>query len=154
MVICLIIKYKLPPTDISLTNYFYEFCPTEANAGSALIYMYIYIYYIYIHIYIYIYTYILYIYTYIYIYIYIYVYIYICIYIYIYIYIKNYLQDKTRNNLNIYKSFELESKYIEISNPKKINITIMRLIKLIIHIWMLMKSIMINLMSFLINYLK
>ena len=37
-------KDKLPPTGISLTNYYYEFCPTEANAGGALIYIYIYIY--------------------------------------------------------------------------------------------------------------
>ena len=32
------LKDKLLPTDISLTNYSYEFYPTEANAGGSLIY--------------------------------------------------------------------------------------------------------------------
>ena len=35
------------------------------------------------------------------------------------IYIKNHLSTKTRNDLNIYKSFELESKFIEICNHKE-----------------------------------
>ena len=69
-------KNKLPPIDISIPNYSYEFCPTEANAGSTLIY------------------------------------------------IRNHLSYKTRNDLKIYKSFELESTFIEICNPKKINIII------------------------------
>ena len=34
-----ITKNKLPPVDISIPNYSYEFCPTEANAGSTLIYI-------------------------------------------------------------------------------------------------------------------
>ena len=66
-----IIKNKLPPIDISIPNYSYEFCPTEAIAGGTLIY------------------------------------------------IQNHQTYKTRNNLNIYKSFELESTFIEICNSKK-----------------------------------
>ena len=69
-------KKKLPPTDTSIPNYSYEFCPREANAGGTLIY------------------------------------------------IKNHLSYKTRNDLQIYKSFELESTIIEIYNPKKTNIII------------------------------
>ena len=46
------------------------------------------------------------------------------------IYIRNNLSYKTRNDLKIYKSFELESTFIKICNPKKTN------------------------MSFLTNYLK
>ena len=38
------------------------------------------------------------------------------------IYISNHLPHKTRNDLKIYKSFELESTFIEIFNPKKTNI--------------------------------
>ena len=71
-----IIKNKLPPTDISVPNYSYEFCPTEANAGGTLIY------------------------------------------------IRNDLSHKTRIDLKIYISFELESEFIEIYNPKKTNIII------------------------------
>ena len=37
-----LIKRKLPPTYVILTNYNYEFCPTEANAGGNLIYTKIY----------------------------------------------------------------------------------------------------------------
>ena len=33
----IITKNKLPPIDISIPNYSYEFCPTEANAGRTLI---------------------------------------------------------------------------------------------------------------------
>ena len=33
-----ITKNKLPPVDISIPNYSYEFCPMEANAGDTLIY--------------------------------------------------------------------------------------------------------------------
>ena len=40
------------------------------------------------------------------------------------IYIGNHLSYKTRIYLKIYKSFELESTFIEICNPKKTNITI------------------------------
>ena len=40
------------------------------------------------------------------------------------IYIRNHLSYKTRNDLKIYISFELESTSIEIWNPKKINIII------------------------------
>ena len=40
------------------------------------------------------------------------------------IYISNHLPYKTRNDLKIYKSFELESTVIEIFNPKKTNIII------------------------------
>ena len=32
------IKNELAPIDISIPNYIYEFCPTEANPGGALIY--------------------------------------------------------------------------------------------------------------------
>ena len=32
-------KNKLPPIDISIPNYNYEFCPMEANAGGNLIYI-------------------------------------------------------------------------------------------------------------------
>ena len=71
-----ITKNKLPPIDISIPNYSYNFCPMEANAGGTLIY------------------------------------------------IRNHLSYKTRNDLKIYKSFELESTFIEICNPKKINIII------------------------------
>ena len=35
-----------------------------------------------------------------------------------------YLSFKTRNDLMIYKSFEIESACIEICNPKKVNIII------------------------------
>ena len=38
------------------------------------------------------------------------------------IYIRNHLSYKTKNDLKIYKSFELESTFIEICNPKKTNI--------------------------------
>ena len=34
-----ITENKLPPIDISIPNYSYEFCPTEANAGGTLIYI-------------------------------------------------------------------------------------------------------------------
>ena len=34
-----IVKNKLPTNDISLQNYSYEFSPTEASAGSMLIYV-------------------------------------------------------------------------------------------------------------------
>ena len=40
------------------------------------------------------------------------------------IYIRNHLSYKTRNDLKIYKSFELESTFIEIFNTKKTNIII------------------------------
>ena len=40
------------------------------------------------------------------------------------IYIRNCLWNKTRNDLKIYKSFELGSTFMEICNPKKTNITI------------------------------
>ena len=40
------------------------------------------------------------------------------------IYIRNRLLYKTRNELKIYKSFELESTLIEICNPTKTNIII------------------------------
>ena len=33
------IKDKLPPTDVSLTNYSYAFCKTEANADCTLIHI-------------------------------------------------------------------------------------------------------------------
>ena len=39
-------------------------------------------------------------------------------------YISNHLSYRTRNDLNIYKSFELESTFIEICNHKKTNIVI------------------------------
>ena len=32
-------KEKLPLTDITLTNYSYEFCPREANTSGILIYV-------------------------------------------------------------------------------------------------------------------
>ena len=38
--------------------------------------------------------------------------------------IRNHLSHKTRNDLKIYNSFELESTFIEICNPKKTNIII------------------------------
>ena len=38
--------------------------------------------------------------------------------------IRNHLSYKTRNDLKIYKSFELESTFIEICNPMKMNIII------------------------------
>ena len=38
--------------------------------------------------------------------------------------IRNHLSDKTRNDLNIYKSAELESTFIEIINHKKSNILV------------------------------
>ena len=69
-------KNKLPPIDISIPNYTYEFCTTEANADGTLIY------------------------------------------------IRNHLSYKTRNDLKIYKSLQLESTFIEICNPKKTNIII------------------------------
>ena len=34
-----ITKNKLPPIDISIPNYSYEFCPTEPSAGGTLIYI-------------------------------------------------------------------------------------------------------------------
>ena len=71
-----ITKNKLPPIDISIPSYSYEFCPTESNAGVTLIYM------------------------------------------------RNHLPYKTRNDLKVYKSFELESTFTEICNPKKTNIII------------------------------
>ena len=71
-----ITKNKVPPIDISVPNYSYEFCPTEANASGTLIY------------------------------------------------IRNHQSYETRNDLKIYKSFELESTFIEICNPKKTNIII------------------------------
>ena len=40
------------------------------------------------------------------------------------IYIRNHLSHKIRNDLKIYKYFELESTFIEISNSKKTNIII------------------------------
>ena len=40
------------------------------------------------------------------------------------IYIRNHLSYKTRNDLKIYKSFELESTFVEICNPKKTNIIV------------------------------
>ena len=67
-----VISNKLPPIDISIPNYSYEFCPMKANVGDKLIY----------------------------------------------------LSFKTRNDLMIYKSFEIESACIEIFNPKKVNIII------------------------------
>ena len=71
-----ITKNELPSIDISIPNYIYKFCPTEANAGDTLIY------------------------------------------------IRDHSSYKTRNDLKIYKSFELESTFIEIFNPKKTNIII------------------------------
>ena len=69
-----ITKNKLPSIDISIRNYSYLFCPTEADTGGTLIYL------------------------------------------------RNHLSYKTRNDLKIYKTFELESTFIEICNPKKTNI--------------------------------
>ena len=40
------------------------------------------------------------------------------------LYIANNLSYKTRNNLNIYKTLELESTFVEIINPKKSNIIV------------------------------
>ena len=40
------------------------------------------------------------------------------------IYIRNHLSYKTRNDLKLYESFELESTFIEICNPQKTNIVI------------------------------
>ena len=71
-----ITKNKFPPIDVSIANYSYEFCPTEANAGGTLIY------------------------------------------------IRNHRSYKTRNDLKIYKSFELESAFIQICNTNKANIII------------------------------
>ena len=71
-----VISNKLPPSDISIPNYSYEFCPMKANVGDKLIY------------------------------------------------VRNHLSFKTRNDLMIYKSFEIESACIEICNPKKVNIII------------------------------
>ena len=34
-----ITQNKLPPIDISIPDYSYEFCPTEANAGGTFIYI-------------------------------------------------------------------------------------------------------------------
>ena len=65
---------KFPPINISIPNYFYEFCPEKANAGDTLIFT------------------------------------------------RNHLSYKTRNDLESYKSCELESLFIEIFNPKKTNI--------------------------------
>ena len=44
-------------------------------------------------------------------------------------YIMNYLSYKTKNDVEIYKPFELESTVIEICNPKKTNIIIGRINK-------------------------
>ena len=70
------------------------------------------------------------------------------------IYIRNQLSYKTRNNLKIYISFELESTFIEICNPKKTNIIIGCIYK---HPYMNIKEFNDNylteLMSFLTNYL-
>ena len=41
-----------------------------------------------------------------------------------FIYIRNHLLHKNSNDLKIYKSFELESTFIEICNPKKTNIIV------------------------------
>ena len=71
-----ITKIKVPPIDISIPNYSYKLCPTEANHDGTLIY------------------------------------------------IRNHLSYKTRDDLKIYKSFELESSFIKICNPKKTNIII------------------------------
>ena len=40
------------------------------------------------------------------------------------LYIANHLSYKTRNDLNIYKKFELESTFVEIINPKRSNIIV------------------------------
>ena len=40
------------------------------------------------------------------------------------IYIRNHLSCEARNDIKIYKSFELESRFIEICNPEKTNIII------------------------------
>ena len=40
------------------------------------------------------------------------------------LYISNHLSYKPRNDLCIYKSTELESTFIEILNPKKINVIV------------------------------
>ena len=32
-------KKKFPVTDINLTNYSYEYCPTESSAGGTLLYI-------------------------------------------------------------------------------------------------------------------
>ena len=40
------------------------------------------------------------------------------------IYIRNHLSYKTRNDLKIYKSFVLESTFIQICNPTKMSIII------------------------------
>ena len=40
------------------------------------------------------------------------------------LYIANHLSYKTRNDLNIYKKFELQSTFVEIINPKKSNIIV------------------------------
>ena len=71
-----ITKNKPSPINVSIPNYSYKFCPTEAKAGGTLIY------------------------------------------------IRNHLLYKMRNDLKIYKSFEVESTFIEICNPKKMNIII------------------------------
>ena len=71
-----LIKDKLQPTDVSLPNYSYEFCPTEINSRGTLSH------------------------------------------------IRNHLSYKTRNDLKIYKSFDLESTFIEICSPEKTNIII------------------------------
>ena len=63
-------KNKLPLIDISIADYSYEFCLTEANVGGNLIYIW------------------------------------------------NHLSYKVRNDLKIYKSFGLDSTFIEICNPK------------------------------------
>ena len=34
-----VISNKLPPIDISIPNYSYEFCPMKANVGDKLIYL-------------------------------------------------------------------------------------------------------------------
>ena len=34
-----ILKSKFPVTDINLTNYDYEYCPTESSAGGTMLYI-------------------------------------------------------------------------------------------------------------------
>ena len=66
--------------------------------------------------------------------------------------VRNHLSYKTRNDLKIYKSFKLESTFIEICNPKKTNIITGWIYK---HPNMnINKFNDIILMNFLTNYLK
>ena len=68
------------------------------------------------------------------------------------IYIRNNLSYKTSNDLKIYKSFELESTFIKICNPKKTNIIIGSIYK---HPKMNINEFNDGyLMSFLTNYLQ